>query len=273
MAVLNIFGDESGTMPANDADKPFVAATLTFLDKMPVPVGGSNDDEKLVSIFKDQAVIPFVAIVNPFHGYGKALKDKHDKMQVMARATRLVTGANSQYLDPTGVNLRRLVWSHAMLQAVVHAVRSTMFITAIESLRILLDEQTMTHPMRRLFTQTLRRMGASVTELLRSYAHLDPAKMSLYKSRIQFRADTTVIHWRDDAEEFRSEFGLKLAHRFAKKTYQQLENSGKAGIEQKLKEAGFEDFVLDITGIVTRLDQRLVDNFKRNTGLPEPRVL
>ena len=227
MAVLNIFGDESGTMPVNDEGKPFVAATLTFLDKM----------------------------------------------QVMARATRLVTGANSQYLDPTGVNLRNLVWSHAMLQAVVHAVRSTMFITAIESLRIVLDEKTMTHPTRRLFTQTLRRMGASVTELLRSYAHLDPAKMSLYKSRIQFRADTTAIHWRDDGEEFRSEFGLKLAHRFAKKTYQQLENRGKAGIEQKLKEAGFEDFVLDITGIVTRLDQRLVDNFKRNTGLPEPRVL
>jgi hypothetical protein len=96
--------------------------------------------------------------------------------------------------------------------------------------------------------------------------------MSLYESRIQFRAETTVIHWSDDTEEFRSEFGLKLADRFARKMYQQLEESGKVGIEQKLKAAGFEDFVLDITGIVTRFDQRLVDNFMRNTGLPEPRI-
>ena len=273
MAVLHIFGDESGSMPVNDEDKPFVAATVTFIEKTPIAVKGSNDDKILVSIFKDQAVIPFAAVVNPFPGFGKALKYKHDKMQVMARATRLVTGANSEYIDPTGVNLRNFVWSHAMLQAVVHAIRSTMFTTAIDSLRIVLDEKTMTHPMRRLFTETVQRMGTSVREFLKKHARLDPVNMSLYKSRVQFSADTTVINWSDDAEEFRSVFGLKLADRFAHKVYQQLENAERLGIEQNLREAGFKDFLLDITRIVTRFDQRLVDNFRRNTGLPEPRVL
>jgi hypothetical protein len=255
-----------------DEDKPFVAATVTFLDKMPKSITGSDDDERLVALFKEQGAIPFAAAVNPHSGFGNALKYKHDKTQVMARVTRLVTGANSKYLDSTGVNLGNLVWSHAMLQAIVHSVRSTMLFSPIHSLQILLDEKTMTKPMRRLFTETLSRMGTSVSKFLRSHAHLDPERMSLYENRIQFSDETTAINWSDDAEEYRSEFGLKIADRLARKVYQQIEGNLEDGIVQKLKTAGFEDFFLDITKVVTRFDQRLVERFKRNTGLPEPRI-
>jgi hypothetical protein len=145
--------------------------------------------------------------------------------------------------------------------------------SAIDSVRIVLDEKTMTHPMRRLFTQTLRRMGTSVRELLRRHIQLEPVNMSRYESRIQFSSETTFINWSDDGEEFRSEFGLRLADRLAHKMYRQLENTKQTSIECKLREAGFEDFVIDITGVVTRFDPRLVANFRRNTGLPEPREL
>jgi hypothetical protein len=92
LAILHIFGDESGTMPVNDDDKPLVAATVTFLDKTPAAVRGSDEDETLISIFKDLNVIPFAATVKPFPGYGKVLKGKHDKIQVMARV--LFSGLN-----------------------------------------------------------------------------------------------------------------------------------------------------------------------------------
>ena len=73
MPELYIFGDESGTMPANDKDNSFVAATVTFLDKKPLITNGSDKNETLIKIFKEQSAIPFATVVNPFPGYAKAL--------------------------------------------------------------------------------------------------------------------------------------------------------------------------------------------------------
>lgn len=273
MAILHIFGDESGTMPLNDTDGPFVAATVSFLGEPPNVMRDSNKDETLVSIFKNLNAVPFAAIVKPFLGYKKALKNKYDKMQVMARATALVMGSSSQSLDQAGLTPRNIVWTHAMTQAIVNAVGSIMFDSDINSVRILLDEKTLSHSMRLLFSQTLLQMGTNFREFLTYYRQLNPAKMFQYKNNIQFSAANTSINWSDDSGQFRSEFGLKLAHRLASKTYHQLKDSGKKGIETKLRDAGFEDFIKDITDIVTNLDQRLIDNFRQNTGLPEPREL
>ena len=64
MATLYIFGDESGTMPVSDTDKPFVAATVAVLDNPPALIRGSDDDEKMVEIFTSLNIVPFAAIVN-----------------------------------------------------------------------------------------------------------------------------------------------------------------------------------------------------------------
>jgi hypothetical protein len=101
---------------------------------------------------------------------------------------------------------------------------------------------------------------------------MNPSVISQWESHVRFSAKTTSINWSDESKELEEEFGLKLVDRFARKMYQ-AQATHEAGIETILRDAGFDDFVVDISEVVTRLDQRVVDNFKRNTGLPEPREL
>lgn len=70
-----------------------------------------------------------------------------------------------------------------------------------------------------------------------------------------------------------SEFGLKLADRFARKMYQQSEKRGQTGFDSILQNAGFRDFTVDITKLVIRpLNKNMIDAWKSETGLPEPQV-
>jgi len=275
LATIHIFGDESGTMPIRDNDNPFVAATVAVLDRTLTLVPGSDNDNKLVEIFKELNVIPFAAVVKPYPGYSKAVRAKHDKMQVMARATRLVTGAKAQYLDQKtltdGFGIRNTVWCHAMLQAIAHTVLHTVFTSTINAVRIILDEKTMRPAMRLLFKEMiLQRIGAGMSQFLTTLLPLKPSVVGLWKRRVQFSAETTSFNWSDDSEEFREEFGLRLADRFSRKIYQ-ARAMNQAGIEDAFRDAGFDDFVVDISEVVTCLDQRVIENFKRKTGLPEPR--
>jgi hypothetical protein len=276
LATLYIFGDESGTMPINDADKPFVAATVAVLDNPPTLIPGSDDDEKMVEIFASLRIIPFAAIVKPYAGYGRVLKAKYDKIQVMARATRLVTGTRPPYLDDKtlkeGFDLRNTVWGHAMVQSVANAVLNTLFTNSIDAVEVILDRKTMTPPTRQFFKEIIiHRIGEGTKQFLRSIVALNPTVISEWESRVRFSSETTAFRWSDESEELEKQFGLRLADRFARKVYQARINPN-PGIEEMLEAAGFEDFIRDITELVTRIDDRLVENFKKMTGLPEPGV-
>ena len=276
MPTLYIFGDESGTMPVNDSDKPFVAATVAIFDNSPALVKGSGGDEKMVEIFRSLNAIPSATVVKPYPGYGKAVKAKHAKMQVMARATRLMTGANAQYLDQKtltdGFDLRNMVWCHAMLIAIGYTVLNTVFTSSINTVRIILDEKTMRPSMRVFFKEmVVQQMGVGTSQYLTTLLHMNPSEIGLWKSRVQFSAESTFINWSDDSDEIKKEFGLRLADRFSRKIYQSR-TTNQPGIDTLLKDAGFDDFVVDISKVVTRLDQRAIENFKRRTGLPEPMV-
>jgi hypothetical protein len=91
-----------------------------------------------------------------------------------------------------------------------------------------------------------------------------------WKSRIRFTDKTISVNWSDESEHFESQFGLKLADRLSRKLYRS-QMSSLAGAETMLTNAGFDDSTIDVTRIVTNMDRRIIDNFKRNTGLPEPR--
>jgi len=264
-------------MPVNDNEKPFVAVTVAVLNNTPALIKGSDNDQKMVEIFKKLNVVPFAAIVKPFPGYGNALKVKHDKMQVMARATRLVTGTSAEYLDQKtltdGFDLRNTVWGHAMLQAIANAVLSTVFTSTIDAVKVILDRKTMRPPMRIFFKEMVaKRLGVGTLQFLRSFLPMNPSIVSQWERRAQFSAETTSFNWSDDSEEFGKQFGLRLADRFARKIYQS-QIARQPGIETMLRDAGFDEFMVDISKLVTRLSHRAVDNFKRNTGLPEPREL
>ena len=264
-------------MPVDDADKPFVAATVAVLDNPPVLVPGSDDDEKMVEIFASLNIIPFAAIVKPYAGYGKILKAKYEKINVMARATRLTTGASASYLDEKtlreGFDLRNTVWGHAMVQAIANAVLNALFTNSVDAVQVILDRKTLTPSMRQFFKETIvNRIGEGTKQFLRSFLSVNPTVVSEWEDRVRFSSKTTVFSWSDESEEFEKQFGLRLADRFARKVYQ-AQITRQPGIEATLEAAGFEGFVRDISELVTRLDERLINNFKKKTGLPEPKEL
>lgn len=275
MATLFIFGDESGTMPLSDSDKPFITATVSFLDNPPVLIEGSDNNEKLVEIVKGLNAIPSAMLVKPYPGYGKAIKTKYSKMQIMARATRLVTGANASYLDQktltNGFDPRNMIWCHAMLTAIGYAVLNTAFSSTINTVRIILDQKTMRPSMRTFFKEmVVQQMGTGTDEYLSTLHHMNSSVIDLWKSRVRFSAESTFLSWSDECDEFNNEFGLRLADRLSRKIYQSQSTSD-PGIETLLKDAGYTDWVVDLSRIITQFDQRVIDNFKKKTGLPEPK--
>lgn len=276
LATLYIFGDESGTMPIDDLDKPFVAATVSVLGDPPVLVRGSDDDQKMAEIFAKLNIVPFAAVVKPYPGYGNDLNAKYDKINVMARATRLTTGASAPYLDDRelreGFDLRNTVWAHAMVQAISNAVLSTLFTNPVEAVRVILDQKTMTPSMRQFFREVIvHRIGEGTKQFLRNFRPANSTVVLEWEDRVQFSSKTTMFSWSDESDVLEQQFGLRLADRFARKIYQ-AQIADRPGIVAILEAAGFEDFVNDISGLVTRLDARLVNNFKKKTGLPEPKL-
>lgn len=261
LATLYIFGDESGTMPFDDNDKPFVAGTVALLEKKPAQV-----QKKLFEILRELNAVPFIAMVKPFPGYGKLVKAKYDKMETMARAKRLATGASA----PEELNYRDVVWSHAMINAIGSAVSHFVLTASIDDVQILLDQKSMKPPGRALFTgMVINHMGVGITQILERIEHRDPGAISEWKNHVRFTDKTTRINWSDESDEFEGEFGLKLAHRLSQTVYRWQMNPA-IDMGTMVRDTGFEDCVMDITKIITRLDQRIVDNFKRDTGLPEP---
>jgi hypothetical protein len=264
-------------MPVDDADPPFVAATVAVLGNPPILVDGSDNDEKMAEIFASLSIIPFAAIVMPYPGYGIALKAKYDKINVMARVTRLITGVTAPYLDEKtlreGFDLRNTVWGHAMLQAIANAVLNTLFTNSVDAVQVILDRKTMTPSMRQFFKEMIvNRIGEGTKQFLRSFLPVNTPVVSGWEDRLRFSSKNTAFSWSDESEELEKQFGLRLADRFARKIYQ-AQVTHQPGIESILEAAGFEGFVRDISGLVTRLDERLVDNFRKKTGLPEPKEL
>lgn len=270
-----IYGDESGTMPLNDGDKPFIAATVSCLDNPPMLIEGSNNNEKLVAILKNLNATPSAMVVKPYPGYSNAIKTKYSKMQIMARATRLVTGANANYLDrktlTNGFEPRNMIWCHAMLTSIGYAVLNTAFNSTINEVRIILDQKTMRPSMRTFFKEmVVQQMGVGTSEYLSTLLHMNSSVIGLWKSRVRFSAESTYLNWNDECAEFKNEFGLRLADRLSRKIYQS-QSTGDSGIETLLKDAGHADCIVDLSRIVTRLDKRVIENFKEKTGLPEPK--
>ena len=275
MPTLHIFADESGTMPVNDNDKPFVAATVAFLGKPPDAICGSDEDEKLVEILKASNAMPFTATVRPFPGYGNNLKSRIEKIKIMARAKCLLNGSVPRYPDKDGINLHNEVWGFAMDQSLAHIVmRNILESSPIDKIRIVFDQKTMTKNRRDFFCQTVHRIGTRLREYLETFEQkCSKNEVAFFRDRIQFSAQSITVHWSDEPNLVQHLFGLKLADRFARKMYQQLGNIAQTGFDSILQSAGFSDFTVDITKLLVRpVNRNMIDAWKSETGLPEPQV-
>jgi hypothetical protein len=249
LATLHVFGDESGTMPTDDRQEPFVIATVAFLERVPSLIAGTNLDQKLVEVLTQYHGIPFAAIVKPFPGYGYRLMSRFEDLKANASEIRLAKGMSDQTFD-SDMSIRNHVWSHAMQQAIVHTVNIAMLVASIDALRILLHEKTMTLEMRGLFASRVLNVGERVKMFLHDRSC--PEGMRWYESNIQFTKESVSLSWSDENPPLKKEFGLKLADRLSRKIYRDFSKPGEACFRSLLVSAGFEDFMIDISDIITR---------------------
>ncbi len=249
MAILYIFGDESGTMPTDDHHEPFVAATVAFLERVPNLIAGTNLNQKLIEVLTQSHGIPFVAVVKPFSGYGLRLTSRFNDLKANAHEIRLARGISTQTLDHD-MSLRNHVWSHAIQQAIVHTVNIAMLTANIDAIRILLDEKTMTDQMRRFFVSNVLEVGWKLSKFLHSRSC--PEGMRQYESNIQFTRESVSLLWSDQSPALKKEFGLRLADRLSRKIYQDCSKPSQTCFRSLLAKAGFDDFLIDISHIVTR---------------------
>jgi hypothetical protein len=274
MATFYIFADESGTMPINDTDKPFVAATIAFQGQPPKAISGSDSDDKIIAIFKKLDAKPFATIVKPFPRYAQMLSSKYSKMKTMAMAKCLLDGRTIQYMDKDDINLHNEIWHHAMLQSIMHTVLGSVFDSKpIDKIKFIFDEKTMRSERRDFFHHIITHIGTPLRQYLDTFKHKYSNEIiSSVQEKIQFTHTSISIYWSDQSIATHYKFGLKLADRFARKVYQDLNNQ-KPEFYALLQKEGFEKIVEDITNAIVRpLSKNLINRWQKETGLPEPQL-
>ncbi len=272
MAVLYLYADESGTMPQRDTDAPFITATVSFLGDKPDSTHVIRQKSEILSRLVLLNAIPFVAFVKPIPGYGKSINSKLDKINTMARVTRLFNRANTQYLDKQGIGLRNYIWIHAMKQAIGNTVRVAMRKDSIDSLQILMDQKALPAPTRTLFTEQVLAISEQARDVLVRLKPLSPNTISLYESHICFTNNSTSLRWSDEIDVLDKDSRLKLSDKLARKAYREIRDGNLDEFTENLTKAGFPDSVLNLTKIIMGpLNSKSVVAWERITGLKEPR--
>lgn len=272
MAVLYLYADESGTMPQRDTDAPFVTATVSFFGDQPDLMHVTRHRSEIISRLFSLNAIPFVAFVKPFPGYEDSINLKLSKINIMARVTRLLTRANTQYLDEHGIGLRNYIWIYAMQQAIGNTVGVAMRKDSIDALQILMDQKTLPVPTRTLFTEQVLAKSEQVRDVLARLKTLSPNRISLYENNIRFTRNSTSLHWSDEMEVLDKDSRLKLSDKLARIAYRNIRDGHLDELTESLAKAGFPDSVMNLTEIImSPLKSRLVAAWERTTGLKEPR--
>lgn len=247
MTTLRIFGDESGEIAIDDNDGPFVAATVSFLGDNPIIHELQRRSDLFVNQLKEIKAIPRVAFVYPQPGYGERLAKKYSKINTMARVTRLITGANEQYLTRGGIELRNHIWSRCMGGAIIQAIVSAIAIDSIDNVVIVLDQRSLAKPQKNLFRRTLNGIRANLDNILNGIERLKPIGVAGLKANPRFSQDSMSILFSDDPAVIDAEGGLLLADHLAKLFLRDLRHASKCPIKKELEKGGFSHCDKDLT--------------------------
>jgi hypothetical protein len=274
MAVLIIFGDEAGTMPEEDDGDVFTAATVSALVQIPTINQPCGQIGWLIEQFKAFDVIPRVAFLKPKPSYGKVIKEKLQKMNTMARTTRLMTATNRDYLTRDGVPLRNYVWLYCMAQSIAQAVVSAVIRTEVHRIEIILDQKTMAVPTRTLFQHQLLKISNQLLAVLKKAREVDSSRATLYETRVKFSSGSISLCWSDETCASGFEGGLRLAHYLASLYRRGLTRSEEPRIKALLREEGFAGVEMDFTDkLISPLNRKSIQQWEKNTGLREPNPL
>ena len=190
----------------------------------------------------------------------------------MARVTRLLTKANTPYLDKHGIGLRNYIWINAMMQAIGNTVGVAMRKNhSIDALQILMDQKSLPLPTRILFTEQVLAKSEQIRDVLARLKPRSPNRISLYENNIRFTSDSTSLRWSDEMDVLDKDPRLKLSDKLARIAYLKIRDGNLEEFTESLAEAGFPDSIMNLTErIMSPLDSRSVGSWERITGLKEP---
>lgn len=263
MALLRIYGDEAGTMPEEDNGANgdiFVAATVAVLGNPPqIDYKASRNLSWLINEMKDKDMIPGIAFIKPVPDYGNSIKKKMDKGRVMAQYTH----------QEEIISLRNYVWVYCMIQAIGKSLIKAILKDQIDGIEIILDEKSFAKPTRYFFKHFILNINDYLKNTFSDVQSIFPEIINVLSSRVNFSQNQISLCWSDEIDSSIPSDGLILAHNLASKYRKGLLRSDNPVIKSQLGKAGFKDIDFNFTEKITTIDPRVIENWKRNTGLPE----
>lgn len=250
MSRVTIFGDESGTMPEDDGDRPFCVAALATVAQPPLVQARSGHRGDVLRACASVGCVPQVVYVRATPGYGRKLRAKTSKMSTMARASRLMTGSH-EYFPDQGYSSRNMVWIRSVALCVARAVMRVLNPDTIEEVEVVLDRKTMTGRERALFTD---RLSSQSRDIFRD-------SQKTYEVQIR---------WSDDPDASPFQSGLFLAHHVSRLARRALEAGTEEVLAQDLGLGQLEVFYDATHDVIAPLPRWSIEKWKKRTGLPEP---
>ncbi|MFH1213013.1 MAG: hypothetical protein V1681_02925 [Candidatus Neomarinimicrobiota bacterium] len=271
MATLWLFGDEAGVMPRADKDEVFVAATIGFLGAPPQIEFSGHRDAVIAALVATRA-LPCVAFVKPSPGYAQKLNARFARMNTMARATRLLTGANAKYLTPIGFSPRNMVWLSAMHQALGQTLLSAVERSLIDEIVVTLDEKTLAATTRTFFIDQVLATPEHMLPVFREALARGLPGSEHHLGRLALTRGSISIRWSDEPLDPEARVGLFLAHHLASHTFADTKRGMPPMFLADLLDAGLPCKEIDVTHILTAaLADSTVREWERRTGLRAPK--
>lgn len=270
MNKLLIFGDESGTMPVKDSDDIFVTSSISVFNSYPSFDNKNFHREWVINFIKEKHMFPAISYVLPRKGYSKNLKDKYDKINIMARMTRLMTGANKQYLTKDCIPLRNHIWLFCTLQSINNTIINSLIKNKIFEINVFLDQKSLAYASKNLFIRMLQRKLKLYKKSLLKFKDQHPEFIKILIDRFIDASNSIYLFWSNEENTKNAKGGLLLAHYLA--SYYKKDFNKHKTIQNLLKQYGFKNADNDVTDLLLiPPNQQALDTWQRNTGLKPPK--
>lgn len=270
MSTLRIYTDEAGKMPMTDDDGPFVVSAVGILGEHPTFASVNGRAAWLCSKLVELNAHANCSFVIPQPGFGDAVRKKLAKMDLMARSTRLLTGANNHYLTPAGLQQRFIIYNHCMQDVVQGPLLRAVLKSPLERVEICLDQMTMAPGTRLMLITHVKSMRQQLLSTIKKLENLNPDHAKRIRANVRF--DEIHISWSDEEHMETADGGLKLAHYLASLKYRDLRR-GQRVLDNQLIESGYTNYGRNITEQLIRpIAGSSVREWEQNTGLSEPEI-
>lgn len=270
-SILNIYCDESGTMPIDDSTDLFLTASVGVVNQHISFDKKSGHKNWLIDRLKQFNSIPFITFILPKKGYGNIVKAKFDKINTMARYTRLITGRNTHYLDEDGLRIPNFIWSFCMLKSIGNVILNAVDQQEINKIQIFIDDKSFSKPSKMFFINSLFRQLNIMIDSITKLKGYFPSQTNRLLERINKIEGETSLYWRDESDASPAKEGLEIAHYLAYHFRKDFRKKTKTCISKLLTESKYDYFQMDVTELLIQpINEKTIEDWKKNTGLPEP---